>query len=148
MTAQASVDRIAVSAQAARTPTRIRLWDLPVRVFHWSLVLAVATAVVTGELGGSWMELHGKAGLSIVGLVVLSRCALYSDVSIGPLVLTPAKLERGADIQQMIKKADYLRALEMAPAIEGRQRKNAADLVSLGYAELAADRVAPCDLGL
>ena len=70
MTAQASVDRIAVSAQAARTPTRIRLWDLPVRVFHWSLVLAVATAVVTGELGGSWMELHGKAGLSIVGLVV------------------------------------------------------------------------------
>jgi cytochrome b len=67
MTVQAS---IASAAQPARTHTRIRLWDLPVRVFHWSLVLAVATAVVTGELGGSWMELHGKAGLSIVGLVV------------------------------------------------------------------------------
>jgi cytochrome b len=50
--------------------TRIRLWDLPVRVFHWSLVLAVGTAVVTGELGGSWMTLHGQAGLAIVGLVV------------------------------------------------------------------------------
>ena len=50
--------------------TRIRLWDLPVRVFHWSLVLAVSTAVVTGELGGSWMTLHGRAGLAIVGLVV------------------------------------------------------------------------------
>jgi len=50
--------------------TRIRLWDLPVRVFHWSLVIAVSTAVVTGELGGSWMTLHGQAGLAIVGLVV------------------------------------------------------------------------------
>ena len=49
---------------------RIRLWDLPLRVFHWALVIAVATAVITGELGGPWMELHGQAGLSIVGLVV------------------------------------------------------------------------------
>lgn len=50
--------------------TRIRLWDLPVRIVHWSLVLAVGTAVITGELGGNWMALHGKAGLTIVGLVV------------------------------------------------------------------------------
>jgi len=50
--------------------TRIRLWDLPIRIVHWSLVLAVSTAVITGELGGSWMALHGKAGLAILGLVV------------------------------------------------------------------------------
>jgi len=49
---------------------RIRLWDLPLRAFHWSLVLAVTVAVVTGKLGGGWMNLHGKAGLCIVGLVV------------------------------------------------------------------------------
>ena len=49
---------------------RIRLWDLPLRIFHWALVIAVATAIVTGELGGPWMALHGKAGLTIVGLVV------------------------------------------------------------------------------
>jgi cytochrome b len=49
--------------------TRIRLWDLPVRIFHWSLLAAVATAIVTGKLGGDWMGLHGKAGLSIIGLV-------------------------------------------------------------------------------
>lgn len=48
---------------------RIRLWDLPTRLFHWSLVLAVVVAIVTGKVGGDWMELHGKAGLSIVGLV-------------------------------------------------------------------------------
>lgn len=49
---------------------RIRLWDLPVRVFHWSLLAAVGTAIMTGQLGGGWMGVHGKAGLAIVGLVV------------------------------------------------------------------------------
>ena len=51
-------------------PTRIRLWDLPLRLFHWLLVLAVAVALTTGQLGGAWMALHGQAGLSLVGLVV------------------------------------------------------------------------------
>jgi cytochrome b len=50
--------------------TRIRLWDLPVRIFHWSLLAAVSTAIVTGQLGGAWMTVHGKAGLTIIGLVV------------------------------------------------------------------------------
>ena len=55
----------------ARAGTRrILLWDLPLRVFHWSLVAAVTTAVVTGELGGAWMAWHGRAGLLIVGLLV------------------------------------------------------------------------------
>ena len=52
------------------TLIRIRLWDLPTRVFHWSLVVAVVTAFVTGQLGGAWMSVHGQAGLVIVGLVV------------------------------------------------------------------------------
>ena len=49
---------------------RLLVWDLPLRVFHWSLVVAVAASVVTGKIGGNAMELHGKAGLAIVGLVV------------------------------------------------------------------------------
>jgi cytochrome b len=49
---------------------RVLVWDLPLRVFHWSLVAAVAAAVVTGELGGAWMVWHGRAGLLIVGLLV------------------------------------------------------------------------------
>ena len=61
--------RLPLAAPAHTRIHRIRLWDLPVRVFHWSLALAVTAAIVTGELGGAWMDLHGKAGLSIVGLV-------------------------------------------------------------------------------
>jgi cytochrome b len=49
---------------------RAVLWDLPLRVFHWSLVAAVTAAIVTGELGGAWMPWHGRAGLVIVGLLV------------------------------------------------------------------------------
>lgn len=48
---------------------RIRLWDLPTRLFHWLLVLAVIAAVVSGQLGGNLIELHGKIGLAIVGLI-------------------------------------------------------------------------------
>lgn len=48
---------------------RIRLWDLPTRIFHWGLVVAVAGAVITGQIGGGLIELHGKFGLAIAGLL-------------------------------------------------------------------------------
>ena len=48
---------------------RIKLWDLPTRVFHWLLVIAVGAALITGNLGGSAIEWHGRIGLSIVGLI-------------------------------------------------------------------------------
>src|ERR1700759_4527995 len=62
-----AVDRAPASRPGARG---FLLWDLPLRVFHWSLVAAVTVAVVTGELGGAWMPWHGRAGLVIVGLLV------------------------------------------------------------------------------
>ncbi|HET7867579.1 MAG TPA: cytochrome b/b6 domain-containing protein [Burkholderiaceae bacterium] len=55
---------------AAPARLRIRVWDLPTRVVHWALVAAVATAVITGNLGGAWMVLHQAAGLAVAGLVV------------------------------------------------------------------------------
>jgi cytochrome b len=48
---------------------RIKLWDLPTRVFHWLLVIAVGAALITGNLGGAAIEWHGRIGLSIVGLL-------------------------------------------------------------------------------
>ena len=63
-------DRTAAPAEAAPASTRIRLWDAPLRLFHWSLVAAVGTLIVTGRLGGAWMPVHGYAGRAVVGLVV------------------------------------------------------------------------------
>ncbi|MFN4325442.1 MAG: cytochrome b/b6 domain-containing protein [Azonexus sp.] len=48
---------------------RILLWDLPTRLFHWLLVVAVVAAVVTGQLGGSLIDWHGRIGLVIAGLL-------------------------------------------------------------------------------
>lgn len=78
--------------------------------------------------------------LTLLLLPALGGCALYSDVTIAPLIITPSTIDRGADIQGMIRKADYLRALKLASTIEARPRQNAADLVALGEAELAAGR--------
>lgn len=49
---------------------KVKVWDLPLRLFHWSLVLAVIAAIVTGEIGGEWADWHGHAGLTALGLVV------------------------------------------------------------------------------
>src|SRR5688500_7637092 len=86
----------------------------------------------------------GVASLLVALLWVgVTGCALYSEVSIAPLHVMPTKIERGADIHQMIRRADYLRALEAASTIEGRSRPSASDLIALGYAEMASARYTP-----
>lgn len=47
-----------------------RVWDLPLRIFHWLLVLAVTAAIVTGKLGGPWLAWHGRCGALIMGLLI------------------------------------------------------------------------------
>lgn len=48
---------------------KIRLWDLPTRLFHWLLVLAVAASLISGQLGGNLIDWHGRIGLFMVGLL-------------------------------------------------------------------------------
>lgn len=48
---------------------RIRVWDLPTRLFHWLLATLVAGAIITGEVGGNAIVWHGRLGLAIVGLL-------------------------------------------------------------------------------
>jgi cytochrome b len=51
------------------TPPRIVLvWDLPVRVFHWLIVLLVAAAYATLRL--NWMVLHGWVGYAVLTSVL------------------------------------------------------------------------------
>jgi len=48
----------------------IQVWDLPLRIFHWLLALAVLSAVVTGEIGGALIDWHGRIGVLILGLLI------------------------------------------------------------------------------
>jgi hypothetical protein len=72
-------------------------------------------------------------------LIVLGGCALYKEVSIEPLLLTPAGIDRGGDVQSMLRKADYLRAMELATLREA-DKPMAAELAGYGSAYLAAGR--------
>jgi cytochrome b len=48
----------------------LRVWDLPLRLFHWTLALAVLGLVITGQIGGLWIEWHGRLGLLVLGLLI------------------------------------------------------------------------------
>lgn len=47
-----------------------RVWDGPLRLFHWLLAASVGGALLTGWLGGNLMPWHGRLGLAVLGLLV------------------------------------------------------------------------------
>lgn len=51
-------------------PSKIRVWDLPTRLFHWLLVICVIGAFVTIKVGGLWMEYHLLFGYAVLGLIL------------------------------------------------------------------------------
>jgi cytochrome b len=73
----------------------VRVWDAPLRVFHWALLGAVTTAIASGIKGGDWMAVHGKAGIAVAGLlafrlvwgVVGSETARFSTFVRGPVAI-------------------------------------------------------------
>lgn len=48
----------------------VKVWDLPVRLFHWSLVALFAFLFWSGKTGGNAMEYHLLAGYSVLVLVL------------------------------------------------------------------------------
>lgn len=79
-------------ADPALPTTRVRVWDLPTRVFHWLLALTVIGLVVTGNIGGNAMEWHGRLGLTVGALLVFrllwgvvgGRWSRFSSFLYGP----------------------------------------------------------------
>jgi cytochrome b len=45
------------------------VWDLPVRVFHWTLVVAIAAAYVTNKLGVAYFKYHVWCGYTVLVLI-------------------------------------------------------------------------------
>ena len=44
-------------------------WDLPVRLFHWTLVVAVLAAFVTNKLGIAYFKYHVWCGYTVIVLI-------------------------------------------------------------------------------
>lgn len=48
----------------------VRVWDLPNRLFHWSLVVCFAGSFVSGRMGGGAMDWHFRFGYAIASLLL------------------------------------------------------------------------------
>ena len=53
-----------------RQPPTVRVWDLPVRVFHWLLVALILVSFTTAQIGGNAMQIHELSGFTILTLVL------------------------------------------------------------------------------
>jgi cytochrome b len=73
----------------------IKVWDLPTRLFHWSLVLLFGGMWFTGEQGGDWLQYHIWSGEAIAVLllfrliwgVIGSETARFSQFVKGPAAI-------------------------------------------------------------
>lgn len=50
--------------------TKVRVWDLPTRVFHWSLVACVIGLLTTAQIGGEAMAWHFRFGYTVLSLLL------------------------------------------------------------------------------
>ena len=48
----------------------IRVWDLPIRLFHWLLVVCIAGSFLTINLGDEFIQWHAYFGYSILTLLI------------------------------------------------------------------------------
>ena len=82
----------------------IKVWDLPVRLFHWMLVTSFFLAYITED---HWMGVHTFAGYTIGALILFrliwgligTRHARFSDF-----------VRKPSDIKQYIKDTFFFRA--------------------------------------
>ena len=54
-------------SDTARVP--IRVWDLPTRLFHWTLALTMVGSVVSANIGGNAMVWHFRLGFLVMTLI-------------------------------------------------------------------------------
>ncbi len=47
----------------------VRVWDLPTRLFHWGLALAVAGSVISAKIGGGAIVWHFRFGYLVLALL-------------------------------------------------------------------------------
>ena len=58
-----------INTTTETTTQAVRVWDLPTRLFHWSLVGSFAVAFLTAE-SERWRDIHVNAGYTLAGLIV------------------------------------------------------------------------------
>jgi len=52
------------------TLNKVRVWDLPTRIFHWALVAGVLGLAISGTIGGNAMIWHFRFGYAVLTLLL------------------------------------------------------------------------------
>ena len=79
-------------APAPIDPVATRVWDWPVRIVHWAMVLLLVALLTTAKIGGDAMSWHMRAGEAMLALVIFrivwgfagSRYARFASFVRGP----------------------------------------------------------------
>ncbi|EUJ10628.1 cytochrome b [Methylophilaceae bacterium 11] len=74
---------------------KIQVWDLPIRLFHWLLVLTITLSYISIEIGGAWIDWHARLGGFALGLIVfriLWGFAGNKQARFSQFMPTPARL--------------------------------------------------------
>ena len=78
-TALASVQHLPTDHNSLRGPDRslcvtmqhtVRVWDLPTRLFHWSLAATLVGSVASAKIGGNAMVWHFRFGYAVLALLL------------------------------------------------------------------------------
>ena len=48
----------------------VRVWDLPTRLFHWTLVICIVGLIATAQIGGNAMNWHFRFGYGVLTLLL------------------------------------------------------------------------------
>ena len=83
---------------------KILVWDLPLRLFHWLLVLLVVVSWISVEIGGNAMQIHMLSGYTVLALLLFrilwgflgSTHARFASFVRGPAAVISYLRGRGA----------------------------------------------------
>ncbi len=88
---------------------KVRVWDLPTRVFHWGLALCFVGLVITGQIGGAAMDWHFRLGYTVLSLLAFrvvwglvgGRWSRFSAFVVGPTTILRYLQGRGTPRQSV-----------------------------------------------
>ncbi|WP_440027815.1 cytochrome b/b6 domain-containing protein [Chromobacterium amazonense] len=71
---------------------QVKVWDVPTRLFHWTLVVLFGAMWLCAEQGGEWLQYHIYCGVALASLLVFrliwgvvgSQTARFSNFVRGP----------------------------------------------------------------
>ena len=75
--------------------SKVRVWDLPTRLFHWSLAACIVGLIVSGQIGDAAMVWHFRMGYAVLSLLLFrlvwgfigGRWSRFGNFVVGPAAI-------------------------------------------------------------